>query len=86
MVLANSTELQDSLGAALAELAHGTAPAEVLDFLRHGRVFPLPKGTDGIRPLTVANVMRRSSLKEFIKQNKARCKEAVGPTQHGVAR
>lgn len=84
-LLAAASEHKDALHQVLQQLALGTAPAEVIGFLRGGRLVPLPKPDGDIRPLTLANVLRRAALKSFVRAHKEDCRVACGSLQHGVA-
>ena len=86
VLLATSTEHATDLATMLARLAVGEAPSEVVDFLRGGLIIPHEKPDGGIRPLTLANVVRRAALKALIHQRKKENAEAVGHLQYGVAR
>ena len=84
-LLASADEYRPALDELLRQLAEGTAPSEVITFLRGGRLFPLPKDGADFRPLTLANVLRRCSLQTFVRGHKAECRDACGPLQHGVS-
>ena len=86
MVIAGSSAHAASLAGALASLAAGTAPNEVIQFLRGGQLMPLEKDDDTYRPLTLSNVTRRASLKSLLNLHKEVVSDAVGGLQYAVSR
>ena len=76
VVLAKSSEA-NSLVDALARLAIGRVPSEVVQFLRGGLILPLGKDDGGFRPLTLANVLRRTALRSFVALRKDEISDAA---------
>ena len=85
MVLAGSAVSADLLSKALAALALGRVPAEVVEFLRGGLLFPLAKESGDYRPLTLSNVTRRAALRSLLRLRRETVQESVGPLQYAVA-
>ena len=75
---ASSTVFGELLARALARLAVGATPSEVVEFLRGGTIVAVEKNDGGIRPLTMSNVIRRVSLKALLEQHKEEMTRAVG--------
>ena len=85
VVLAKSSEAGDLIEA-LSLMAVGRVPVNVVQFLRGGLIAPLAKDDGTYRPLTLANVLRRATLRGFISLHRSKAVDAVGPLQYGVAR
>ena len=81
VLLAKSTEHGPDLAQVLARLAVGKAHREAIEFLRGGRLCPLPKPDGGIRPLTLSNVLRRACLRTLVRERAKENAVAVGCAQ-----
>lgn len=86
MLLAGSSASAEPLAKALASLATGAAPSEVIVFLRGGLLTPLEKDDGGHRPLTLSNVARRAGLKALLRHQKDTVRQAVGSLQYAISR
>ena len=72
------------LARAVAQLAVGDVPPEVLYFFRCGQIVPLPKPKGGHRPLLLTEFLRRLALKALMAVKRQSVTTAVGDLQHGV--
>ena len=84
-VLSESTEHGRNIAELIAKLVVNDIPLEIISFLRGGKVLPLPKD-DGYRPLTLANVLRRTALRVLIRHRKDAVAEAVGSLQYAAGK
>ena len=71
-------------------VAHIAAAAAVpnsgLQYLKAGKITPLPKPTGGHRPLLMMSFLRRLALKSVMAAKKESVDKCAGPLQHGVGR
>ena len=72
------------LARAVAQLAIGDVPPEVLYFFRCGQIVPLPKPKGGHRPLLLTEFLRRLALKALMAVKRQSVTTAVGDLQCGV--
>ena len=72
------------LARAVAQLAIGEVPPEVLYFFRCGQIVPLPKPKGGHRPLLLTEFLRRLALKALMAVKRQSVTTAVGTLQYGV--
>ena len=70
---------------ALAQLAVGNVPDNVLQYFKSGQVSPLAKPTGGHRPLLLSSFLRRVAHKALLKTRTMVTQQAVGPHQYGVS-